>query len=116
MKTLEELTAERPATTVIDVPEWGGPVKIKRLTTRDQLDIARDLQTAKDDATESGDLLARVLRMTVIDDSGELVFGSEAGAAYLERETLATVSRAGIAALRFMRLIESDDLDEKKTV
>lgn len=116
MKTLEELTAERPATTVIDVPEWGGPVKIRRLTTRDQLEIARDLQTAQGEATDSGDLLARVLRMTVIDDDGALAFGSEAGAAYLERESLATISRAGIAALRFMDLIESDDLDEKKTI
>ena len=117
--TLEQLRERRPSEKTIDVPEWGGPVTLKRLTAREQLDVAAGFETLDVDTDQARGVLAmcELIRRTVVDDSGELIFDSTDGREYLARESIATLSRVGNEAMAMHNFgeVEETAQEQKKS-
>ena len=62
---------------VVAVPEWGGTVKVRGLSgsERDAFEAETIQRKGKDVRTNTRNLRARLVAMTVVDEAGERVFG-----------------------------------------
>ena len=101
MWSLVQLQEKRPTRSTIVVPEWGGEVIFSRLTAREQLDVAAELELLADDDEEArgvGSMVSLVSR-SVVDSDGARVFDSDQGREFLGTESLAILSRVGNEAM-----------------
>lgn len=72
MITREQILAlDDLGTEVVNVPAWGGPVRVRGMTMR-ELDLYVDLVTHDDSAKPS--IRARVLTWCIVDDQGRPIF------------------------------------------
>ena len=114
MNTLVQLRTARPLTRTIDIAEWGGPVTLRRISAREQLDVAADLETVEDEAHRGIHTMVRLVTLAVVDDEGVRVFDNEAGRAYLGTESLTVISRVGNEAMLLHDLGSVEETDEQK--
>ena len=73
----------------LDIPEWGETVHLRQLSAREVLDlrawIKEQEEGSADEVEKSIEILVRVTALSVVDEKGELVFGTEIdGVFYLD--------------------------------
>jgi hypothetical protein len=91
------LAANDLAVEVVEVPEWGGSVRVQALDALSGSRLARALAGADDEL-----LRMRIVAATVIDDAGELLF-SQADVEKLARKSWSAILRVSDAGLRLAR-------------
>lgn len=110
--SIADVMTRRPAFADVDVPPWGGTVRLARLDGPDKLRFALRAEAVTDDDRESYyrfgiDLLAA----SIIDANGQLEVTTEAGLTWLSGE----IEAVGIlvpAALRLNGLAAADVASE----
>lgn len=96
----------------VDVPEWGGTVRVKALTgiERDQFESNILDQNGKDVKVNMANARARLVSMAVIDGAGEPLF-AESDIAMLGTKSAAALDRVyGVAAK--LAGIDKEDMAE----
>lgn len=118
MYNLEQLKQKRPTHAEIEVEEWGGLVRMERVTAREQLELNSLFDSLNDEDTRTTGVVAiiELLSRSVVDADGERIFGTEEGRDFLAREPLVLLSRVGDAAMDLHDLgsVEEQPLDAKK--
>lgn len=96
----------------VNVPEWGGKVRIKSMTgeDRDAFEMAITEATASDRKLNIKNIRARLVALTVVDDSGAPLF-TEGDVAALAKKSAAALSRIYAAAQK-LNALTNDDVEE----
>lgn len=70
------LAAQDTPVEVVDVPEWGGAVRVKTLTAaeRDAFETEIVQRNGRDVRTNTRNLRARMVALTVVDEKGQALF------------------------------------------
>lgn len=88
----------------VDVPEWGGTVRIGSMTAGDRNAIEEAFHAAKAKGRDiPANLRELIVSLCVVDASGQRMFSS-ADMAALSKKSAAAVSRIADAAMAFNRL------------
>lgn len=108
------LDADDRQTIMLDVPEWGGFVKLRTIDGTERGRLEYDVQgpTGKS-ATSFAALKARVVALTVVDDDGAQLF-TPADIPLLNAKSGAAIDRVFEAACKLNRLRPSDIEDLTK--
>ena len=97
---------------VVEVPEWGGSVKVRGLTgrERDRLEATVALTNKKGEqiGTNLDNLRARLCAMSIVDEDGKLMFTSKDDVLQLGRKSAVVVNRIFEVAQRLSGLTEQD--------
>jgi len=97
---------------VVEVPEWGGSVKVRGLTgrERDRLEATVALTNKKGEqiGTNLDNLRARLCAMSIVDEDGKLMFTSKDDVLQLGRKSAVVVNRIFEVAQRLSGLTEKD--------
>ena len=116
-----KLKKSRPGRRTLDVKEWGGPVKLLRISAREQLGVVSslDIQAETEDLDDSArgiDPMVELISLSVVDDKGCRVFDSPGGRTFLRNESLSVISRVGNEAMALHDFggVADQDLDEQK--
>jgi hypothetical protein len=104
------LAAEDRRTCDVDVPEWGGTVRVRALSgaERDAYEIA--LAGVRPDGTARPNLVnvrARLVAMAVVDEDGKRLF-TDRDAAALGEKSAQAMDRVFVAAQRLSGLSQGD--------
>jgi len=93
------LAAQDLKTIDVDVPEWGGPVRLRMLsaTERDEFDASISKVTATSRTLDLRNLRARMVARSVVDEEGAAVF-TEADAVELGKKSSIAIGRLFEAA------------------
>ena len=91
----------------VDVPEWGGTVRVRMMTgaERDAFEAATVVRHGKKVETNLANIRARLVALCVVDEKGERLF-SEADAEALGKKSGAALGRVFEAAQRLNGLTE----------
>lgn len=91
----------------VDVPEWGGTVRVRMLTgaERDAFEASTVVQKGKDIRTNLVNLRARLVALCVVGDDGQRLF-TEADAEALGQKSAAALNRVFTAAQTLNGLTE----------
>ncbi len=100
------------ASEVIDVPEWGGQVKVITMSgfARDRFEASI---TGKNGGSNFDNIRAKLAAATIADDAGNLLF-DEADIAKLGRKSCAALDRVFAASQKLNRLSQQDVEDLAK--
>lgn len=106
----EILAADDLAYEDVEVPAWGGTVRVRTMTAgeRDQFEFS--LQGAKNAAEN---FRARLLAATIVDEAGSLMF-SEADMAALSKKSAAVADKLVAVAMRLSAISAKDQKDLEK--
>lgn len=113
MLTREAILASQDIKTErVEVPEWGGYVWVKGLSAheREQFELAATFERDGQRQVSWGQLQARLVAMTVVDEHGERLF-SDADVAILATKSAQAIMRIFAVAQRLAAL-RAEDLDE----
>lgn len=90
----------------VEVPEWGGTVRIQTMTgfARDAFESSI---TGKNGAVNTTNIRAKLVAACVIDDEGELMF-SDKDVAKLGKKSAAALERVFSAAQQMNRISDND--------
>jgi hypothetical protein len=90
------LSVQDLATQDVDVPEWGGTVRVRMMTgtERDTLNASLAIKDGKGDMT---DYRAKVVTLTLINDDGQRIFNLEDAPA-LSKKSSSALERVFVAA------------------
>ena len=91
----------------VDVPEWGGTVRVRMMTgaERDAFEAATVVRHGKKVETNLANIRARLVALCVVDEKGERLF-SEADAEALGKKSGSALGRVFEAAQRLNGLTE----------
>lgn len=104
------LSTDDSNTELVDVPQWGGSVRVRSLTgrERDRLEASMIGKNGKADATRGlANFRARLVAASVIDDNAAPMF-TEADIDALAGRSAAALDTIAQAAMRLSGLSESD--------
>ncbi len=103
------LSTEDIITEDVDVPEWGGKVRVKSMTglERDAFDASLTTGVGKDLKINTDNMRARLVAATCVDDLGALVFTPEDVAA-LGQHSGAALGRVSLVAQKLNGLTGAD--------
>lgn len=106
------LQAQDLVTETVNVPEWGGSVLVRAMTgeERDQYEASVVEQKGKDTKVNMRNARAKLVAISVVDESGEKLF-TQADVAALGKKSAAALQRVFNAAMK-MSGISEDDLKE----
>lgn len=113
MLTREEILGVQDiATEVLEVPEWGGTVKVRGLTgaERDRYENDSLDQKGKNMKVNLTNARARLVALSLVDDDGKLLF-TEQDVRALGRKSAAALDRIFSVAQRLSGLTQ-EDMDE----
>jgi hypothetical protein len=100
------LNAEDVKYETVDVPEWGGPVRLRTVAAKDRDAFDRAL-FPKPGVRNMEDFRARVVAMCVVDEDGNRVF-SDADIPMLSQKSAAAIDRLIPVAQRLSGLTTAD--------
>lgn len=115
LKREDILAAQDMQSEDVDVPEWGGTVRVSVMTgeARDQWDQGLVTVDAKGKAKANmGNIRARLVALTVVDETGQRLFTAE-DVAELGRKNGAALNRVFEAAQR-LNLLRAQDVEQAK--
>ncbi|WP_119728335.1 hypothetical protein [Thermomonospora amylolytica] len=103
------LAADDLTTEDVEVPEWGGTVRVRTLTgaERDRFEESMAQTRGKSVKTNLANLRARLVALCVVDEDGKRLF-SDSEAAALGRKSAAALDRVFEAARKLNRMTEED--------
>jgi hypothetical protein len=103
------LAASDATTEDVDVPEWGGTVRVRGLsgTERDQFEASMLVKRGRHRDVTLINARAKLVSLAVIDESGERVF-SDSDVAELGHKSAAALTRVYEVASRLSGLSEAD--------
>lgn len=106
------LTANDVAVEDVEVPEWGGVVRVRALSAAERDRFEEGLMTGRGRKRQFSMMNARakLVALTVVDEQGQRLFGEQDVAA-LGAKSAAALSRVFDAAMRLAGLTE-DDVEE----
>ena len=106
------LKADDLKTSIVDVPEWGGKVKIKQMTgsERDAFEQATYRKNGKDYEVNMKDMRARLCASCIIDDKGVRIF-DDADIVELSKKSAIVLDRL-FAACQELNSISQKDVEE----
>jgi len=110
MLTREEiLQAQDIEYDVVEVPEWGGEVRVRAMTAaeRDAFEASILRQTKSGVQVEMVNLRARLCAMTIVDEDGKRIF-SDSDVAELGKKSAAALQRVFDAAMRLSKFGNED--------
>jgi len=110
MLTREEiLQAQDIEYEVVEVPEWGGEVRVRAMTAaeRDAFEASILRQTKSGVQVEMVNLRARLCAMTIVDEDGKRIF-SDSDVAELGKKSAAALQRVFDAAMRLSKFGNED--------
>lgn len=110
MLTREEiLQAQDIEYEVVEVPEWGGEVRVRAMTAaeRDAFEASILRQTKSGVQVEMVNLRARLCAMTIVDEDGKRIFG-DSDIAELGKKSAAALQRVFDAAMRLSKFGNED--------
>jgi hypothetical protein len=101
------LTAQDLPTVDVDVPEWGGTVRVRMMTggERDAFEAGTITRHGKKIEQNLVNIRARLVALCVVDEKGQRLF-SEADAAALGQKSAAALNRVFNAAQQLNALTE----------
>lgn len=93
----------------VEVPEWGGTVRVRCLTAaeRDAFEATILKQTQSGVRVEMSNLRAKLCAMTIVDEDGNRMF-SDAEAELLGRKSASALQRIFEVAMRLSRFTQSE--------
>lgn len=108
----EILNADDLTTEVVEVPEWGGKVRVKGLTgeERDQFEASVIGENTKNKRRNLGNLRARLVAMAVVDGEGKALF-KRGDIPALGRKSAAALDRVFEKAMELSGM-RDEDIDE----
>ena len=92
------LAANDLPTETVDVPEWGGAVKVRSMTAAEREDFSASLRD-KEGKVDTTAWKAQLAALTLVDDEGTRMF-ADADAAALSGKSALVIERIATAALR----------------
>ncbi len=100
------LDAADTKTEEVEVPEWGGSVRIQTMTgfARDAFESSI---TGKNGAVNTTNMRAKLVAACLVDDDGELMF-AEKDVAKLGKKSAAALERVFAAAQKLNRISDGD--------
>lgn len=103
------LAAEDLVTEDVEVPEWGGTVRVRMMTgaERDSFEDSLTQTKGKNVKTNLANLRARLVARTVVDEAGKRMF-TDAEAGVLGQKSAAALDRVFEAARRLNGMTEAD--------
>lgn len=103
------LEADDLTTEDVEVPEWGGSVRIRALTgvERDRLEASMLGKNGQASAAKMANFRARIVATCMVDENGDSVFGT-ADVVALGAKSAAALERVSEAAQRLSGLSETD--------
>ena len=106
------LKADDLKTSIEDVPEWGGKVKIKQMTgsERDAFEQATYRKNGKDYEVNMKDMRARLCASCIIDDKGVRIF-DDADIVELSKKSAIVLDRL-FAACQELNSLSQKDVEE----
>jgi hypothetical protein len=104
------LDAEDLTTEDVEVPEWGGTVRVRSLTGTERDKFETDMVDKHGKATKLGDIRARLAALCMVDAKGQRLF-SDAEAHALGKKSGAALERVSSVAMRLAGLTQ-DDVEE----
>lgn len=119
MMTFEEIyknMAATASTVDVDVPEFGGAVRLRKLSALAGVKLAK--QFAEFEQTEDNQIkhdedrvefYVKLLANSIVDPAGELMFLDETRRAVLRSLSFSTLSKLGTAAVTLNNLSDDDD-------
>lgn len=111
IKEKDDLALEK-----VDVPEWGGHVFIRRLTSLEAgalMVAAGKMQEAKDEA-EQGKFHILIAAKTICDESGVAMFDDDEGRQILSGKSQAAIGRLARASMKLNPLTDKNVDDAVK--
>lgn len=105
----EILAADDLPTEDVEVPEWGGTVRVRTLTGAERDRFEESITQVKGGSvkTNYANLRARLVALCAVDEQGRRLF-SDADAAALGRKSAAALDRVFIAARRLNGMSDAD--------
>jgi hypothetical protein len=96
----------------MDVPEWGGTVRVRALTgtERDAFESSMYQQRGKNMVRNAANIRAKLVARSVVDDEGERIF-SDQDVSALGKKSAAALDRIFEVAAKLSRINE-DDVEE----
>ena len=103
------LAAEDLVTEDVEVPEWGGTVRVRMMTgaERDSFEDSLTQTKGKNVKTNLANLRARLVARTVVDEAGKRMF-TDAEAGVLGQKSAAALDRVFEAARKLNGMTEAD--------
>jgi len=103
------LAAEDLVTEDVEVPEWGGTVRVRMMTgaERDSFEDSLTQTKGKNVKTNLANLRARLVARTVVDEAGKRMF-TDAEAGVLGQKSAAALDRVFEAARKLNGMTEKD--------
>jgi len=94
---------------VVEVPEWGGEVRVRAMTAaeRDAFEASILRQTKSGVQVEMVNLRARLCAMTIVDEDGKRIF-SDGDVAELGKKSAAALQRVFDVAMRLSKFGNED--------
>ena len=94
---------------VVEVPEWGGEVRVRAMTAaeRDAFEASILRQTKSGVQVEMVNLRARLCAMTIVDEDGKRIF-SDSDVAELGKKSAAALQRVFDVAMRLSKFGNED--------
>ena len=103
----QQILEREDITTVdVDVPEWGGTVRVKAMTGA-QRDRLEKLSTTKEGRPNKDGFFARIVAWCVVDEDGERVF-DEKDVAELGKKSSAALMRVAAVAQKLSAIDPAD--------
>jgi len=108
----EILSASDLTFEVVDVPEWGGAVRVRGLTAteRDHFESSLIQGTGKIQKINTQNIRSKLCTLTIVDEEGVRMF-NDADIAILGQKSAAALDRVYDVASRLSKL-SKDDVDE----
>lgn len=97
----------------VQVPEWGGSVRVRGLTVAEWAEL-QVIQKASNGNGASVDGMAQMVVRCLIDEKGERLFTNEE-AAVVARKGAVIVARLAIVCQRLSGLLETEEQGEKNS-
>ncbi len=105
----------------IPVPEWGGDVRLRKLSAAAGIQMGREhAALAKDDdgnplsPDDAAAFYASLLALSIVDDEDRLQFDDDTGRAFLRSLTFGAQNVLGLAALRLNGMLAAQAEDREK--
>jgi hypothetical protein len=97
----------------VDVPEWGGTVRIRMLTgeERDRFEASTVIVKNGQQKMNVENLRARLIALCVVDENGKLEFGSGADVRLLGKKSSPALQRV-FNACQELNLVTDEDIEE----
>lgn len=99
---------------IVDVPEWGGSVRVKSMTGTERDAFEQSMMRMRKgvfDGVSLDNIRAKLCTMTMVNGEGELLFSGAADAEWLGQKSAAALDRVYTVAQKLSRLTK-EDIDE----